>query len=150
MVPVYVNDRADIALAAGAHGVHVGAEDLTPSAVRDLAGDALRVGVSVGNEEEAARALVEAADYWSIGSVFATGTKPDAGDPIGTEGFRVLADHAPEGMTVIAIGGITADNVAMVMGAGAEGVAVSRGIFGAPDPESSARAIRKAVDAATA
>jgi thiamine-phosphate pyrophosphorylase len=148
-IPVYVNDRADIALAAGAHGVHVGAEDLTPSAVRDFAGDALQVGVSVGNEEEAARALVEAADYWSIGSVFATGTKPDAGDPIGTDGFRVLADHAPHGMTVIAIGGITVDNVAAVMGAGAEGVAVSRGIFGA-DPERSARAMRTAVEAAAA
>ena len=150
MIPVYVNDRADIALAAGAHGVHVGAEDLAPSAVRDFAGDALQVGVSVGNEEEAARALVEAADYWSIGSVFATGTKPDAGDPIGTGGFRALADRAPDGMTVIAIGGITADNVAAVMGAGADGVAVSRGIFGAANPERSARATRKAVEAATA
>lgn len=147
-VPVYVNDRADIALAAGAHGVHVGAEDLTPSAVRDFAGDALRVGVSVGNEEEAARALVEAVDYWSIGSVFATGTKPDAGDPIGTEGFRALADHAPEGMTVIAIGGITADNVAAVMGAGADGVAVSHGIFGVGDVERSTRAIRAAIEGA--
>ncbi len=145
-VPVYVNDRADIALAGGAHGVHVGGEDLSPSGVRDLAGDALRIGVSVGTEDEAARALKETVDYWSIGPIYGTGTKPDAGAPIGTEGFRSLAGHAPHGMTVIAIGGITEANVAAIMGAGADGVAVSHRVFGAADVERAARAMRSVVE----
>jgi thiamine-phosphate pyrophosphorylase len=149
-VPVYVNDRADIALAGGAHGVHVGTDDLAPSAVRDLAGDALHIGVSVGNEEEAIRALTETVDYWSVGSIFATGTKPDAGTPIGTLGFKALADRAPQGMTVIAIGGITEANVADIMGAGADGVAVSHGVFGVKSVEESARAMRRAIEEATA
>jgi thiamine-phosphate pyrophosphorylase len=68
-VPVWVNDRADVALAAGACGVHVGADDLPPSAVRALAGDALRVGISVGKPEEAQAARRGAVDYWSIGSI---------------------------------------------------------------------------------
>ena len=148
-VPVYINDRADIALAGGAHGVHVGSEDLSPSAVRDLTGDALQIGVSVGTEEEATRALKEAVDYWSIGSIYATGTKLDAGDPIGTVGFKALAGRAPRGMTVMAIGGITAANAAEIMGAGADGVAVSHGVFGAADVERAARAMRAAIEEAS-
>ncbi len=146
-IPLYVNDRADIAIASGAHGVHVGADDLPPSAIRALAGDALRVGVSVGNQEEVARALREGADYWSIGSIYRTGTKPDAGSPIGIDGFQSLSASAPEGMIVIAIGGINAGNVGNVLEAGADGVAVSQAVFGASDVERTAQALRRAVDA---
>jgi thiamine-phosphate pyrophosphorylase len=145
-IPVYVNDRADVALAAGAHGVHVGAEDLPPRAVRAFAGDALRIGISVGDEVEAAQALLEPVDYWSIGSVFATSTKPDAGTPIGPEGFHALAALAPKGMTVIAIGGIVLSNVNEVLAAGAHGVAVSRGVFGESEVEQAARRLRDAID----
>lgn len=145
-VPVYVNDRADVALAGGVRGVHVGAEDLSPSAVRDLVGDSLRIGVSVGNEEEATRARGQQVDYWSIGSIYHTGTKPDAGAPIGPDGFRSLAGRAPEEMTVIAIGGITESNVVEVVGAGADGVAVSSAVFGAQDVESAARAMRRIIE----
>lgn len=145
-VPVYVNDRADVALAGGARGVHVGADDLSPAAVRDLAGDALRIGVSVGTAEEAARALKEEVDYWSIGSIYQTGTKPDAGEPIGPTGFRSLAARAPRGMTVIAIGGITECNVVEILDAGADGVAVSSAVFGVPNVETAARALRSAID----
>jgi len=145
-IPLYVNDRADIALACGADGVHVGAEDLPPSAVRALAGDTLCIGVSVGAEEEVARALREGADYWSIGSIYRTATKADAGTPIGIDGFRTLSASAPEGMTVIAIGGIDAGRVTEVLEAGADGVAVSQAVFGAPDVERSARALRRAIE----
>jgi thiamine-phosphate pyrophosphorylase len=147
-VPVWVNDRADVALAAGASGVHLGADDLPPAAVRALAGDALRVGVSVGTAEEAEAALRAPAHYWSIGSIYGTTTKPDAGAPIGIEGFRRLASLAPEAMPVVAIGGITAENAGDVIAAGAVGVAVSGGVFGAGDVRRAARRVRDAIDAA--
>ena len=149
-VPVWVNDRADVALAAGARGVHVGAEDLPPAAVRALAGGALRVGVSVGTPEEAAAVGRAPVDYWSIGSVFATATKPDAGAPIGTEGFRRLAKLAPEGMPIMAIGGIDAEHAGEVIAAGAVGVAVSSALFGGGDVRRAARRLRDAVDHALA
>ena len=147
-VPLWVNDRADVALAAGASGVHLGADDLPPAAVRALAGDALRVGVSVGTVDEAEAALKSPVHYWSIGSIYATSTKPDAGAPIGTDGFRRLAGRAPEGMPVVAIGGITAENATAVIAAGAVGVAVSGAVFGAGDVQQAARRMRDAVDAA--
>jgi thiamine-phosphate pyrophosphorylase len=147
-VPVWVNDRADVALAAGASGVHLGADDLPPAAVRALAGDALQVGVSVGTAEEAEAALRAPVHYWSIGSIYATTTKPDAGAPIGTDGFRRLASLAPEAMPVVAIGGITAENAGEVIAAGAVGVALSGGVFGAGDVRQAARRVRDAIDAA--
>jgi len=147
-VPVWVNDRADVALAAGARGVHVGADDVPADAVRRFAGDALGVGVSVGSPAEAEAALRADVDYWSIGSIYATSTKFDAGAPIGEMGFRKLAALAPEGITVIAIGGITAGNVAEVIAAGAHGIAVSSAVFAAPDIEAAARSLRGAVDSA--
>ena len=146
-IPVWVNDRADVALAAGASGVHVGTDDIPPAAVRAFAGDRLQVGASVGDREEAARVLAAGVDYWSIGAVYATGTKPDAGAPIGPDGFRALADLAPAGMTTIAIGGIGVDNVAEVLAVGAHGVAVSQAVFGAPDVRRAAQAIRDVIDA---
>lgn len=149
-IPVYVNDRADVALVAGAHGVHVGAEDLTPAAIRDFAGDALRIGISVGSREEAMEAQGHAVDYWSIGALYRTGTKADAGAPIGTSGFRSLAVFAPRDMTVIAIGGITRLNAGDVMAAGAHGVAVSHAVFSASNVEQAAREMRRVIDDALA
>lgn len=146
-IPVWVNDRADVALAAGACGVHVGTGDIPPAAVRAFAGDRLRVGVSVGDRAEATAARAAAVDYWSIGALYATGTKPDAGAPIGTSGFRALAALAPAGMTTIAIGGIGLDHVAEVLAAGAHGVAVSQAIFAAGDVRRAAQALRDVIDA---
>jgi thiamine-phosphate pyrophosphorylase len=147
-VPVYVNDRADVAWAAGAAGVHLGADDVPPAAIRRAAAPPFRIGVSVGTPAEASVMRHADVDYWSIGSVFATTTKPDAGRPIGVAGFTDLARAAPEGMPVIAIGGITPDNAAAVFAAGAAGIAVSSAVFGASDVEARAAALRKVVDAA--
>ena len=147
-VPVWVNDRADVALAAGACGVHVGQDDIPPIAVRALAGDRLLVGISAGNATEAETAQAAPVDYWSIGAVFPTGTKADAGDPIGLDGFRVLRRMAPAGMPVLAIGGIEADRVPDLVRAGACGVAVSRAVLGAVDIARAARDLRRALDAA--
>ncbi len=147
-VPLYVNDRADVAWAARAHGVHVGAEDLPAEALRRVAPRGFLIGVSVGSPAEAEAARRADADYWSIGSVFATASKPDAGAPIGVPGFRALAALAPAAMPVIGIGGITADYAGDLIRAGAHGVAVVSAIFAAPDIERAARALRQAVDAA--
>lgn len=147
-IPVWVNDRADVALAAGAHGVHVGADDLPPLAVRALAGDTLRVGISVGDRREAEYALASPVDYWSVGSIYHTGTKADAGTPIGPQGFRALAALAPPDVPVIAIGGIASTNVRDILAAGACGVAVSSAIFGAPNVQKAAQQLREIIDAA--
>ena len=145
-IPVYVNDRADVALAARAHGVHLGPDDVPPDEIRTLAPSPFRIGISVGSPTEADAALQADVDYWSIGPIFATATKPDAGPPIGASGFRKLARRAPADLPVIAIGGITATNMAEVLEAGATGVAVSRALFSAGDIERATRALRDIVD----
>src|SRR6266436_9153262 len=97
-VPVLVNDRADIALAAGAAGAHLGWDDPPLDALRERVRPGFLLGISVGTPEEAERAAAFPADYWSVGPCFATPTKRDAGPPLGPEGFAVLARRAPEGV----------------------------------------------------
>lgn len=142
-VPVVVNDRVDVALAAGAAGVHVGADDLPVAAVRAIAPAMFIVGASLGSDDEAANAAT--ADYVGIGPVFGTASKPDAGTAIGTSGFARLS--ALTGAPGIAIGGITPDNARALAAAGAHGVAAMASIFGAADPERAARALRAALPA---
>src|SRR6059036_1547972 len=122
-VPVLVNDRVDIALAAGAAGAHLGWEDPPLEALRPHLPAGFLLGISVGSADEAARAPATA-DYWSIGPCFNTPTKHDAGPPLGPEGFAALARLAPEGTPVIGIGGITAPNARSIIAVGAVGVAV--------------------------
>lgn len=139
-VPVLVNDRADVALAAGAAGVHLGADDLPPRALRRVVPDGFVIGASVGSDAELPQA--EGADYVGIGPVFATASKSDAGDAIGVAEFARLA--ALTGLPAVAIGGITPENTPAVLAAGACGVAVIRAVFGADDPSSAARSLRHA------
>jgi thiamine-phosphate pyrophosphorylase len=140
-VPVIVNDRADIALAAGAAGVHVGEADLPVSAIRRFAPANFIIGASLGGDAELANA--KEADYVGIGPLFTTETKGDAGKAIGIEGFRRLAGLA--GRPAIAVGGLTAVRATQVMAAGAAGVAVINAIFKSEDPESAARSIAAAI-----
>lgn len=147
-VQFYLNDRADVAWAAGADGVHLGADDLPVASVRAVTPRPFRIGVSVGTPAEARAARRADPDYWSIGSVYATSTKADAGRPIGVAGFRALAALAPPGVPIIGIGGITADTAGELVQAGARGVAVIRAIFASRDIERAARMLRDAVDAA--
>lgn len=147
-LPVFVNDRADVARAAGAAGVHFGWDDFPSDLMRQVAPRPLRLGVSVGDEAEATDAERADADYWSVGPFFATLTKPDAGTALGDSGFRRLVGLAPPHMPVIAIGGITAANVTKVVAAGAAGVAVVREIFSARQVEVATRALRDALDRA--
>lgn len=142
-VPLIVNDRADVALAAGAAGVHVGVDDLSPALLRRVAPPGFIIGASVGSDDEVARAA--GADYVGIGPVFATGSKSDAGAAIGAERFGELARRC--GLPAVAIGGITSERVPPVLAAGAAGVAVISALFGASDPTIAARALRDALDA---
>ena len=142
-VPLIINDRADVALAAGAAGVHVGVDDLSPALLRRVAPPGFIIGASVGSDDEVARAA--GADYVGIGPVFATGSKADAGAAIGPERFAELARRC--GLPAVAIGGITSERVPAVLSAGAAGVAVISALFGASDPTIAARAMRNALDA---
>lgn len=140
-VTVVVNDRADVALAAGAHGVHVGAADLDPHDVRRIAAT-LMVGVTCRDETEVRSAAASGADYAGVGPVFATTSKADLPEPLGVGG---LGNVTASGLPVVAIGGIDARNVASVVEAGAHGVAVIGGIWREPDPVAAARALAEAV-----
>src|SRR2546425_11992030 len=143
-VPVLVSDRVDIALAAGAAGAHLGWDAPPLDALRPHLPAGFLLGLSVGSPDEAARAPATA-DYWSVGPCFNTPTKHDAGPPLGPEGFAAVARLAPEGIPVIGIGGITAQNAPLIKGAGAVGVAVIGVVLTARDPESATRELNKAL-----
>jgi len=140
-VPLIVNDRADVAIAAGAAGVHVGPEDIPPAALRRVVPRAFIIGASVGSDAEVA--LAADADYVGIGPIYATDSKHDAGASIGTTRLADLIALTKK--PAVAIGGIDATNGAHAIAAGAAGVAVIRAIFGASDPEQAARTLRAAL-----
>ena len=135
-IPVLVNDRPDIALAAGAAGVHLGPDDLPVALARRVVPHGFIIGASVGSAGEA-DAAVEA-DYWGIGPWRSTGTKGDAGEALGVEGFRRLVELGG-GRPCIAIGGVRAEDVALALAAGGAGVAVVSGILGEQDVEQATR-----------
>jgi thiamine-phosphate pyrophosphorylase len=140
-VPVIINDRADVAIAVGAAGVHLGADDIPVSAVRSFAPQDFIIGTSVGNDEEIRNA--RGADYAGIGPVYATESKRDAGKAIGVSEFSRLA--VATGLPAVGIGGITAANARAVIDAGAAGVAVIASVFGASDPLAAAREMAIAI-----
>jgi thiamine-phosphate pyrophosphorylase len=141
-VPVLVNDRPDVALAAGAAGVHLGPDDLPPGLARKVAPPGFIVGASAGTPAEAAAAAD--ADYWGVGPWRVTATKPDAGEALGPEGFaRIVALGG--GKPCIAIGAVRPQDVGAVLQAGGVGVAVVSGILGERDVEAAARRYSKAL-----
>ncbi len=144
-VPVLVNDRVDVALAAQAAGAHLGQADVPPAAIRPHLPPGFLLGTSVGSALEAERARQWPVDYWSVGPCYVTNTKPDAGPPLGPEGFAALARLAPSGLPVIGIGGIGPVNATAIIGAGAAGAAVIGAVLGAGDVETAARTIRTAL-----
>ena len=144
-IPVLVNDRVDIALAAGAAGAHLGWDDLPLAAARRITPAGFILGISVGSPDEAARARNLPADYWSVGPCFATTTKLEAGAPLGSDGFGRLASMAPRGVPVIGIGGLTAATAGAIRRAGGAGVAVAAAVFGATDPRAAASAVSASV-----
>jgi thiamine-phosphate pyrophosphorylase len=120
-VRLIMNDRADLCLAAGFDGVHVGQDDLPPDAVRRIVGNRLWMGVSTHNPEQLRRADQTDADYLAIGQVFATSSKAKPDPVVGLEGVR--AARALTRKPLVAIGGITRSNARSVIEAGADAVA---------------------------
>ena len=145
-VPLIVNDRADIAFAAGAAGVHVGQSDLPAEAARRLLGPDAIVGLSLDRPEDLAQADPGVVDYVAHGPVFATATKGDSGPAVGAEGIALV--RARTGLPLVAIGGLSADNLGAAVRAGADGISLVSAIMAAPDPEAAARRLRAAVEAA--
>jgi thiamine-phosphate pyrophosphorylase len=135
-IPVLINDRPDVALAAGAAGVHLGPDDLPVSLARKISPPGFVVGASVGSEVEAATAGL--ADYWGIGPWRETSTKGDAGAGLGREGFARLVRLAAE-RPCMAIGSVAPADVPVVLSAGGAGVAVAAGILSADNVEEAAR-----------
>ena len=140
-----VNDRVDLALAVGADGVHLGQEDLPPRAARPLLRPGMLLGLSTHSVAQARDAQAAGADYVAVGSMFPTGTKPDF-ELVGPDLVRRLRPeiHVP----LVGIGGISADNVADVIRAGADGVAVIAAVCAAPDPAAATRGLLEAIRAA--
>lgn len=138
-----VNDRFDVALAAGAHGVHLGDDDLPVSAVRAVVPRDFVIGRSADTEADARRAEAEGADYLGVGSVFGTTTKVEViGEVIGTA--RLARVAAAVSIPVVGIGGITATNAGQIASAGAAGIAVVSAVMAAPDPGAAVRVLLRA------
>ncbi len=139
-VPVTVNDRLDVAIAAGAAGCHLGQDDFPIAEARQLAPAGFLLGGSAGNDTELSRVLAQQPDYLGIGPVHVSPSKADAGAAIGVEGFRRLC-AAARGVPCVAIGGIQAADVAPLRAAGAAGVAVIGAVLSAADVEAATRAL---------
>lgn len=137
---VLINDRGDIAKLSGAHGVHVGQDDLPPDAVRSILGPSAIVGVSTHTMEEMTRAALQPVDYIAIGPVFETTTKETGYHVVGLDAVRQAAAF---GKPVVAIGGITVDTAASVIDAGAASVAIIGDLFATNDPAGRVRELSR-------
>lgn len=148
-VPLLINDRVDVALAAEADGVHIGQDDMAAADARLLLGRTAIIGLSIKSVAQAEAAPLDQLDYVAIGGVFATTSKDNTAAPIGTSGLREIAQavrsRAP-GFPICAIAGINARNAADVIGAGADGVAVISALSLSDDPGKAAADLRAAVD----
>jgi thiamine-phosphate pyrophosphorylase len=148
-VPFVVNDRVDVALAAGADGVHLGPEDMTAEDARALLGAGALVGLSIKSVEAAEAAPLAFIDYAGIGGIYATVSKEQKNAPIGPQGFArvaaVLRRRGPR-LPLVGIAGIDSGNAAEVIAAGADGIAVISALSLTPDPAAAARGLRTIVD----
>lgn len=151
-VPLLINDRVDVALAAGAQGVHVGQEDMRVEDARRLLGDTAIIGLTLKTAGQAEEIASLPLDYACIGGVFPTTSKQNKDAPVGLDGLaQILArGRAARRMPLGAIAGIDLSNVARVIGAGADGVAIMSAISMQGSPRDAARAFRQTIDAALA
>lgn len=138
-VPLIINDRVDVALAADADGVHVGQDDLPAADVRALIGPDKLLGVSVATAAEAQRAQADGADYLGVGAMFATDTKTDT-RPVSME--ELAAIRRAVTIPIVVIGGINAATAPQFAGTGIDGLAVVSAILAQPDIEAAARGLR--------
>lgn len=138
-----VNDRIDVALASKADGVHLGQDDFPISLARELLGPEKIIGGSASSIEEALVCAKDGADYIGFGPVFYTSSKDDAGPAAGLENLRLLCSSVE--IPVIAIGGISHDNISDVMASGAYGVAVISSVCCQAEPEKAARRLSRLI-----
>jgi thiamine-phosphate pyrophosphorylase len=138
-VPLIINDRADIALAVDADGVHIGQEDLPYDAVRRIVGQDKIVGVSASNLTEALTAAEMGADYLGVGAMFATNTKANA-NPMSMDELRRI--RAEVNIPIVVIGGINKDTVPLFKGTGIDGIAVVSAIVAQNDVAGVARELK--------
>lgn len=131
-----INDAVDIAAAVGADGVHVGQSDLAAGRAREVLGPDKLIGVSAHSVEEALAAQAAGADYLGVGAAFVTGTKADAA-PISRDTIRSIT--AAVDIPVVAIGGISRDNITELAGCGLDGVAVVSALFAQKDVKTAAK-----------
>ena len=136
---LFLNDRVDVALALGADGVHVGPDDLPVAGLRGAVPRGFLIGASADDPDEARRLETEGADYIGCGTVYATSTKPDAGESIGLEGLDRVARAVD--VPVIGIGGITVERSADVAKTRAAGIAVVGAVMRAVDVQAAVRGL---------
>lgn len=142
-----VNDRADLALAVGADGLHVGQGDLPARRAREILRSGMILGVSTHDLEQARRAVADGADYVAVGSIYPTSTKSG----FHLVGLDLIRRVRPEvQVPLVGIGGITAENAGAVLAAGADAVAVISELGAAPDPEAATRGFLARLDASAA
>ena len=139
-VPFFVNDNVEIAVKCKADGIHVGQEDMAAVQVRQKVGEDMMIGVSVHSVEEALEAVRNGADCLGVGAMFSTSTKTDA-DVLPKEVVREIC--AAVDIPVVAIGGISKENIAELKGIGVDGVALVSAIFAADDIEKECRMLHK-------
>jgi thiamine-phosphate pyrophosphorylase len=135
-VPLIVNDDVEAAIILEAEGVHVGQSDLDAKSVRGIIGDRMILGVSAETVEQAIKAEAEGADYIGVGAMFRTSTKSDAG-LVGIETLKDICSSVS--IPVVAIGGISEDNLHMLAGTGIAGISVVSAIFSAECPRKAAK-----------
>jgi thiamine-phosphate pyrophosphorylase len=148
-VPLLINDRVDVALAAEAEGVHIGQSDMAPQDARRLLGPEAMIGLSVQSVAHAQAAPLELVDYVAIGGIYATTSKDNPNPPVGLAGLAEIARLVrgrKADFPVCAIAGINAGNAGGVIGAGADGVAVISALSLTPDPGKAAQDLRAIVD----
>ena len=134
-IPLIINDRIDIAMAAGAAGVHIGQQDIPADIARKVIGRDMLLGVSVGSATEALDAVKAGADYLGVGAMFPTGTKPDAGFVSMEELGRI---RKAVDIPIVVIGGISRENAMLFRPMGVDGLAVVSAVIAQPDIKKSA------------
>ena len=148
-VPMVINDRVDVAMATGADGVHLGADDMDAETARRLLGPDALIGLTVKSMADARHVAQAPADYACIGGVFETTSKVNPDTPVGLAGLKqirtYLRNERPD-LPVGAIAGITLERVPDVIAAGADGVALISALFRTDDIATTAKAFRNAVD----
>jgi len=146
-IPLFINDRLDVAQTVGADGIHVGQEDMHAIDVRSLIGTTMAVGLSVNSARDVHEANTLDVDYLGAGPVFSTATKDDAKEALGIDGLQALVSLSRH--PVVAIGSIKAANVTRVIKTGVRGVAVVSAVCAADSPNRSAAELIQAIRAAS-